>query len=363
MNRSSPILFLLLIMSISSGLQAQTVYSDSEFDVASDWTVYGPFFTPESATNTGFDAQQAFDGLNSYLQVTVNRGTVNSGDVSTWGAVINNAFVWDPSDAQQGAIATLAVQFDLVGGGAWSLTVEQDGFVWFALAKRVVRNTSEPFFVSIQGLAEQDFVPFPGADNVFDNQPMHPDFSANGAPISFGIGVGFSCPSTSNCTATSELIQTVDNLLIEVCKAININAGLNDAWFNSATAGQGFFFTVYPLLEAMFVAWFTYDTERPDVNVEAMLGEPGHRWVTAFGAYAGNSAILDIELTSGGVFNSIEPMPTQAPNYGTMTLSFCDCGSASLTYEFPSLGLMGEIPLTRIANDNIAACEALSANP
>ena len=66
-----------------------------------------------------------------------------------------------------------------------------------------------------------------------------------------------------------------------------INAGLNDAWLNSATSGQGFLITVFPERKEMFLAWFTYDTERPPEDVTALLGEPGHRWLTAQGPYDG----------------------------------------------------------------------------
>jgi sugar lactone lactonase YvrE len=69
-----------------------------------------------------------------------------------------------------------------------------------------------------------------------------------------------------------------------------INAGLNDAWFNASTPGQGFFVTVFPDSGQVFLAWFTYDTERPDESVTAILGEPGHRWLTAFGPYEGDTA-------------------------------------------------------------------------
>lgn len=140
-----------------------------------------------------------------------------------------------------------------------------------------------------------------------------------------------------------------------------INNGLNDAWFNVLTSGQGFFITVFPDIDAIFLAWFTYDTERPPEDVIALLGEPGHRWLTAFGTYAGNLASLGIELTSGGVFNSGEPMVAQDPAYGTIEIEFIDCNNAILIYNIPSLGLMGEIPITRIAPDNIPAC--LAAQP
>ncbi len=137
-----------------------------------------------------------------------------------------------------------------------------------------------------------------------------------------------------------------------------INNGLNDAWFNAATAGQGFFITVFPDIGAIFLAWFTYDTERPEPGIVAILGEAGHRWLTAFGTYAGNLASLEIELTEVGVFNSAEPGPMQDPNYGTIEIEFIDCNNAIVRYNIPSLGLMGEIPITRIALDNVPACQA-----
>ncbi len=53
-----------------------------------------------------------------------------------------------------------------------------------------------------------------------------------------------------------------------------INAGLNDAWFDPKTNGQGFFITVYPDIKQMYLAWFTYDTERPPEDVTAISGTP-----------------------------------------------------------------------------------------
>lgn len=146
-----------------------------------------------------------------------------------------------------------------------------------------------------------------------------------------------------------------------VVNGFEINAGLNDAWFNAQTPGQGLFVTVFPDLGAIFIAVFTYDTERPVPEVMANLGEPGHRWFTAFGDYEGDTAVLEAELTEGGVFNAAEPQPSQTPNYGTVTVVFHDCNSLTLSYDFPSLGLMGEIPMTRIALDNVPRCEALNA--
>ena len=139
--------------------------------------------------------------------------------------------------------------------------------------------------------------------------------------------------------------------------AFQINPRLNDAWFNPATAGQGFFITVFPDSASIFLAWFTYDTERPPENPEAILGEPGHRWLTAFGPYSGDSAVLDVELTAGGEFNMTEPVPVQQPD-GTIMLEFSDCNTGLVTYDISTANVQGEVAIERIALDNVPACEA-----
>jgi hypothetical protein len=107
----------------------------------------------------------------------------------------------------------------------------------------------------------------------------------------------------------------------------------------------------------IFLAWFTYDTERPPGDVEAILGEPGHRWLTAFGPYVGNVAALDVELTSGGIFDAAAPVPAQEID-GTISLEFDGCNAATITYDLFSAGVAGEIPIERIALDNVPICEA-----
>jgi len=144
--------------------------------------------------------------------------------------------------------------------------------------------------------------------------------------------------------------------------AFQINSGLNDAWYNIATDGQGFLIAVFPVIKSMFVAWFTYDTERPPEDVEAILGEPGHRWLTAQGPYAGDTATLTIYVTEGGVFDSPDPAATTDPaGDGTMTIRFADCYEGMVSYHIASLDISGEIPIQRIVPDNAALCETLNA--
>jgi hypothetical protein len=155
---------------------------------------------------------------------------------------------------------------------------------------------------------------------------------------------------------------TADNPLAELWK-FQINSGLNDAWYNPDTAGQGFLVAVFPEITTLFLAWFTYDLERPLDDVTAMLGEPGHRWLTAQGPYGDDSATLDVYLTSGGVFDSAEPAAGPAEKVGTMTVSWTDCYSGAVDYQLPALGLTGTIPIERIVLDNVSLCQALNVPP
>jgi predicted CXXCH cytochrome family protein len=140
--------------------------------------------------------------------------------------------------------------------------------------------------------------------------------------------------------------------------SFSINAGMNDAWYQPATAGQGFLVTVFEDQGLLFLAWFTFDVERPAEDVTAILGDPGHRWVVAQGPYEGDTAILDVYTPSGGVFDSIEPPVDQGDPVGTMTIQWHDCSSATLTYDIELAG-QGSIPLQRIVPDNVPLCEML----
>ena len=149
----------------------------------------------------------------------------------------------------------------------------------------------------------------------------------------------------------------------EIEAAFAINRGLSDAWYNPATNGQGFLIMVFPEIQQMFLAWFTYDTERPPEDVSAIPGEPGHRWLTAQGPYDGDTANLTIFMTEGGVFDAAAPSASTDPGGdGSMTLEFADCTAGLVHYEITSLDISGDIPIQRIVPDNVPLCLAL-ANP
>jgi hypothetical protein len=69
---------------------------------------------------------------------------------------------------------------------------------------------------------------------------------------------------------------------------------------------------------------------------------------------------INVELTSGGIFNGSDPVASQLPGYGAISLVFISCNEAILTYNFSTVGLSGEMTLTRALEDNVALCEMLN---
>jgi Leucine-rich repeat (LRR) protein len=159
-------------------------------------------------------------------------------------------------------------------------------------------------------------------------------------------------------TDSSDILSVnIPDPVTEAEPLVDMNVGLNDAWYYPTTDGQGFFITVFPDIGYVLLSWFTYDTERPAEDVTAIVGEPGHRWFNALGAISGNSAILDITIASGGLFDS--PKGISESHDGTITLTFETCESGTVEYDIPSINQKGTVPIQRVAADNVALCEAL----
>ena len=147
--------------------------------------------------------------------------------------------------------------------------------------------------------------------------------------------------------------------ILPAFETFQINAAISDAWFYPVTSGQGFFIIVWEDSKTIFLAWFTYETERPPDDISAILGEPGHRWIIGLGPYDGDTAVLDVFLSSGMIFDSGTPPvdTTQYPD-ATMEIVWTSCKAGVVKYNIPSLNLMGEVPIERIVQDKVAACEA-----
>lgn len=198
------------------------------------------------------------------------------------------------------------------------------------------------------------------------SQPEGQDYLPNGNLLIGNGGTGAVKMYTKDGTFIKDLVASGAGGLIQPNAVVvrtpsdfQINAGLNDAWYNPDTNGQGFLVVVWEEIQVMFVAWFTYDLERPPEDVEAMLGDPGHRWLTAQGSYSGDTATLDIYVTRGGVFDSAEPPVDPPVKDGTLQLKFTSCNEGLVSYNIPSVSRSGEIPIERIVTDNQALCEVL----
>ena len=134
-------------------------------------------------------------------------------------------------------------------------------------------------------------------------------------------------------------------------QAVDINAGMDGAWFDPNTSGQGFFIDAHPDPEGgnfIFVSWFTYGEDTAS----------GLRWLTAQGSFEGSIAEIDVFETTGGSFD--DPQPISTIKVGTMSLDFTDCSNALLTYSLPAHGAEGDIAITRVIPGGQALCEELA---
>ncbi|HKX56945.1 MAG TPA: plastocyanin/azurin family copper-binding protein [Xanthomonadales bacterium] len=150
------------------------------------------------------------------------------------------------------------------------------------------------------------------------------------------------------------------SITVTVAGTFLINSGLNDVWATPGKNGQGILFAVFPDAEVFFSAWFTYDSTRPPNGATSVLGQPDQRWLTMQGGFAGDTANLVVYYSTGGVFDMASPAPGNPVSIGTATIVFHDCGSATLTYPIPALGLQNTEPLVRIVADNIPLCEEIN---
>jgi len=193
----------------------------------------------------------------------------------------------------------------------------------------------------------------------FDHMAARGELSEQ-VTYSHGFTKGLANPfhlATSGRGTLNAKISTDLNYIVDELK---INPGMNDAWYNPETDGQGFFITVFPDLGKVSLAWFTYDTELPPEDAVANLGDAGHRWLTALGPIEGNQANMEIEMTSGGNFATATEIKRALD--GTIILTFDSCNSGTVKYDIPSINKQGTVPIQRVADDNVVLCEALKTD-
>ena len=135
-----------------------------------------------------------------------------------------------------------------------------------------------------------------------------------------------------------------------------ITEGVNGAWYNTETPGQGILMEVYPDIPLLFAAWFTWDTSPPGAGEMAVIGDPNHRWLTAQGGYELDTATLPVGVSRGGIFDAPNLVPPPE-TVGSMTIQFQECNAAEVSYSVE--GIAGSFTMNKLANDNNATCEAI----
>ncbi len=244
-----------------------------------------------------------------------------------------------------GSLGSTVGQFDTPTG------IDVDGFgrIWIADTNNHRVQVCDPDFQCTAFGSFGDFDPF--SDTAQGD--------ASEGPGLFNLPHDVAVHPSGRVAVVDTANHRIQLFRTEAACGTDINPGMNDAWFDPDNPGQGFLISVFPDLQTLFLAHFTYDAERPAESVTATIGEPGHRWLTAAGAFCGRTADLDVALTFGGAFDTGDPSPDTETGYGSYRLRFPDCASAILDYELPVPGLDGRIELERIVNDNIVLCEAL----
>jgi len=133
-------------------------------------------------------------------------------------------------------------------------------------------------------------------------------------------------------------------------EAVDINAGMDGAWVNNDTLGQGFLIDAHPNPDGgnfIFVAWFTYGDDTAS----------GQRWLTAQGDFTGSTAAIDVYETTGGRFDDAQAV--NVGKVGTMTIDFTDCSNALLTYSLTDDDLADDMEISRLISGGQALCEEL----
>ncbi len=149
------------------------------------------------------------------------------------------------------------------------------------------------------------------------------------------------------------------NKAFVLSETLSLNAALSGGWFNPATPGQGIYLEILPETGKMVMAWFAYDTELPQDQLDVILGDAGHRWFVADDFFDGNVFEGSIFLAQNGIFDANDAVSVTA--VGTVRVEFESCSSALVTYEFTGTDISGSFPMSRLSTDNVALCETLSS--
>jgi hypothetical protein len=138
---------------------------------------------------------------------------------------------------------------------------------------------------------------------------------------------------------------------LATANATMLTGGFTGNWYNPETDGQGFQLQVLPNGEALAL-WFTYDADGNQV------------WLIGNNRIVGNKVTMDMLRPKGARFGpAFNPDDVEMQPFGSVTLTFEDCNSGSVTWESddPQFG-WGEMNIQRLTKSAGASCSASLAD-
>ena len=96
------------------------------------------------------------------------------------------------------------------------------------------------------------------------------------------------------------------------------------------------------------MTWFTYRAT-DDPTPETMLVADGQRWYVAEGSFQGYTGVLQLFSTSGGRFNTGDPVSLN--EVGTLTVHFTNCFEGVVEVLFAGSTTLVQFPITRLTPD------------
>lgn len=124
-----------------------------------------------------------------------------------------------------------------------------------------------------------------------------------------------------------------------------VGSEFSGQWYNPEQPGHGLLLEVLPGGMA-FGAWFVFDDD----------GNPF--WVVGTGRMDAQSMTLDVRSYTGGRFPpNFDPAAVQSSDWGTLTIRFDDCSSATLEWNsrLPGFG-NGSMPMARLTSIDQLPC-------
>ncbi len=150
-------------------------------------------------------------------------------------------------------------------------------------------------------------------------------------------------------------MRRLTGLLLLVLLAANARAELEFAsgsWFDPARSGEGFVVQTLPGGKAV-VTWFTYPP----------MGAPGQQaWMLGVGDVAnGKITINHMEQPTGATFGpGFDPADVVRLDWGSLTLTFHNCGSATAAWSGPPAYGSGQMSLVRLSSIDDVGCNPTS---